>query len=525
MISKIDLHQRLKAVFPYFALVAMVASPAYALLFFALVLIARQKSQWVKPLKTIGVFGLIVDVAVFCTRIEKALVNAVPDGLMEWIFGISSFRLFYPILIALLLLWLGNVSADQLLVQQERKKREKQLTYTSEIPFDARGHEFIAGTTGAGKTTLLLQYVRDSIIAGEQLYILSGKNGTDDPRSLLNVTKALADKYNRELVVVSLNRRENARKCYNPLSEMSPTELSDALVTISDYTEPHYQACTAMWIKAICECLNLAGIPLSLNSVCDFYSFDDFRELVSRLSAANKLTKTQTKGYLALKGIAEEASLSRSRYLNLLFGDGADLFGDGEDFTNASIAKRKNAIFFVDLDSFRYTDYTRAVGRLFISDIRHIISAETDMGAKKRVIMDELGSFATEQIMPLFSQARSYGYQIIVATQSIADLDAVSETFSDRVLENCGQYAVLQLNSAQDAEKMSNIIGTYDSIETTRKVSGQLLDPSGAGTKKPVHEYKVSPDYIKELPPLNAVYYNKANPSTVCVIRVPFVEV
>lgn len=64
-------------------------------------------------------------------------------------------------------------------------------------------------------------------------------------------------------------------------------------------------------------------------------------------------------------------------------------------------------------------------------------------------------------------------------------------TFAERVLENCGQYAVLQLNSSQDAEIMANKIGTYESIETTRKSNRIFLDASGAGTKKIVHEYNV----------------------------------
>lgn len=225
-----------------------------------------------------------------------------------------------------------------------------------------------------------------------------------------------------------------------------------------------------------------------------------------------------------LREIAKEAALSESRYRNLLFGDGASLFGDGLSYESAATAREKNAIFFLDLDSFRYSDFTQAVGKLFIHDIRHIISTETDMNQPKRIIMDELGAYATESLMPIFSQSRSYGYQIIVATQSLADLDAVSETFSERVLENCNQYLILQLNSSKDAERVANIIGTYETIETTRKSSGSGLDPAGTGTKKIVHEYKVSPDTIKELPPLKAIYYNKRNTDNVQFITVPFVE-
>lgn len=524
MISLIDLHQRLRAVFPYFMVLALLFSPGYTLLFMTIVIIGRKKQTVSSVLKVVYGVILIVDITIIFSDVVTATFNAVPTGILDWLFGLSSMRLLFPVCIALIYAFLGTSTSDQMLIKQEQRKRQNRLQHTSEIPFENRRHLFVAGTTGAGKTTFLLQYAENSIAAGEQLYIVSGKNGTDDPRSLLNMTKALAKKYNRELIIVSLNRREDDRECYNPLAEMTPTELSDVLVTISDYTEPHYKNCTAMWVNAICECLILANIPLSLNSVCDFYTFDDFRELVSRLLSAGKLTPSRADKYMGFDKIAAEAALSRSRYLNLLLGDGSDLFDEDEGFVNASIAKKENAIFFVDLDSFRYTDYTRSIGKLFISDIRHVISTETDVTSKKRVIMDELGSFATDQLIPLFSQARSYGYQVIVATQSIADLNSVSENFSEQILENCGQYAVLQLNSAQDAERMANIIGTCDSVETTRKSSGLRLDTSGAGTKKVVHEFKVSPDYIKELQPLHVVFYSKLSPETVSVIKVPFIE-
>ena len=153
-----------------------------------------------------------------------------------------------------------------------------------------------------------------------------------------------------------------------------------------------------------------------------------------------------------------------------------------------------------------------------------MIATQCPDGWRRLIIMDELGAYATEQLMPIFAQARSQGFQIIVATQSIADLSAVSESFAERVLENCGQYVVMRLNSATDAETMANIIGTKASVETTHKSAGILLDADGAGTKKVVREYKVSPDTIKELPPLHAILYDKQEPANIKMLKVPFVE-
>ena len=147
---------------------------------------------------------------------------------------------------------------------------------------------------------------------------------------------------------------------------------------------------------------------------------------------------------------------------------------------------------------------------------------EYDFSQEKDVILDELGSFATEQLLPICAQARSYGYQLIVASQSIADLEAVSDTFTERLMENCGQYCVLQLNSAKDAEFMSNLFGTFVTTETTYVSLDQRLGDGVKGTKRLVHEYRISPDEIKGIPPLTAFFYDKRRPDVVYKVKVPF---
>lgn len=523
--NDMDLQQRLQSMAPLAVLAGFVFEPFWFGGCLLLLWWARERYDESLLFKIAAGINVVNLLLMLIPQEVSFLEGTSVPMLIAWLFGYAPIRMMVPALVLLMLLYIDTRTADEMLLEEHRLLQLQWWTETDHIPVEAaRSHIFTAGTTGAGKTTALLHYVKDSIEKGEPLYIVSGKNGAADPRSFLNVTRRLAAHAGREVIVVSLNASDADRRPYNPLAAMSPTEVADALVAISEYTEPHYKACTTTWIKAIAECLALAGIPFSLSSICDFYSFDNFSTLIANLKKENMIAKEDAAKYLGLKEIAKEAALSESRYRNLLFGDGASLFGDGITFENAATAREKNAIFFLDLDSFRYSDFTQAVGKLFIHDIRHIISTEQDMDQPKRIIMDELGSYATESLMPIFSQSRSYGYQIIVATQSLADLDAVSETFSERVLENCGQYLILQLNSAKDAERVSNLIGTYEMIETTRKSSGSGLDPAGTGTKKIVHEYKVSPDTIKELAPLRAIYYNKRDTDNLLLITVPFVE-
>ena len=456
--------------------------------------------------------------------IRDPLSLCFPPTILNWLFVPKSLVVGLDCFALCLYSLARFVPSDQMLLERSEQERQARQIHLDDIPIEHRTHIAVLGTTGSGKTTALMRYVAHAMEHNQRLYIVSGKNGTDDNYSLLNQVKRLAQARGYQLLLVSLNEREPMRQPYNPLAEMSPTEAADALTAISEYTEPHYKAVTTSWLKAICECLIAAGTPLSLNAICEYYDYSALNGLLTKLCKAGTITKEDVVRYRSLAKIAEEASLSKSRYANLLMGEGASLFGNGLDCCCASQVKDSKTIFFLDLDSFRYEDFTRSIGKLFIADLRHVISVEADFNQEKDVILDELGSFATEQLLPICAQARSYGYQLIVASQSIADLEAVSDTFTERLMENCGQYCVLQLNSAKDAEFMANLFGTFTTTETTYVSLDQRLGDGVKGTKRLVHEYRISPDEIKGIPPLTAFFYNKRRPDVVYKVKVPFTE-
>jgi conjugal transfer pilus assembly protein TraD len=527
--KNIYLRQRIAAILPWAVVASILITPGPMLLMLFLYKLLKPHTK-LRKYYQYAILALlaanVISVLMLFTsadihEILRVGLLTIPDSLLKWLLVPPVILLWLP-LATLFLVTVGFSPADTALLEASKAS---QLTETTKVDNHNPSHIFVAGTTGSGKTTYLLNYILLTIQQSDDVYILSGKNGTNDSRSLLNVTRRIAARYGRTMYTVSLNAEEESRQPYNPLDGMSPTEAADALVEISEYTEPHYKACTSAWIKAVCEGLCAAEIPLSIAAICDFYDYEDFMQLLAMLVESGKISKEKQQEYWKLKGIAQEAALSKSRYVDLLLGDGASFFGGPErKGINASMARDEEAIFFADLDSFKYTDYTRAIGKLFIHDVRHMIATQRPDGWRRVLIMDELGAYATEQLMPIFAQARSQGFQIIVATQSIADLSAVSESFAERVLENCGQYIVMRLNSAADAETMANIIGTKASVETTHKSAGILLDADGAGTKKVVREYKVSPDMIKELPPLHAILYDKQEPADIKMLKVPFVE-
>lgn len=62
---------------------------------------------------------------------------------------------------------------------------------------------------------------------------------------------------------------------------------------------------------------------------------------------------------------------------------------------------------------------------------------------------------------------------------------------------------------------MSNLFGTFVTTETTYVSLDQRLGDGVKGTKRLVHEYRISPDEIKGIPPLTAFFYDKRRPDVV----------
>lgn len=519
MQDKVTIHQKIREISFILIFAGILAAPLYMA---GLLLVAKYCKQDVER-KRYFLIGLVSGMIAILMYIVIYGAGVYRLTFLTWLLGLDTARGSVVIGAAGLFSMIDySKTADDWMVEEEQKKIENLMDRDSSINFDNRTHIFVAGTTGAGKTTLLLQYIDDSMKKGEPLFILSGKNGTDDPFSLLNSAKKLAKRYGRELRVVSTNLDEPERVAYNPLQNMTVAELSDALCNASEFTEPHYKYCLATWIKAIGECLKVMNIPFSLQVIVDFYDWNSFLELLNAMKEQKKVSDEKFQEYLRLEDICKTAALSRARFMNMLFGEGAEIWSD--DGICAKQCRDGNAVFFCDLDAFRYNDFTQFIGKFFASDIRNIISSEKHPEQKKRIVMDELSAYASEQILPLFNQSRAYGYQVIVATQSIADIRAVSEDFSERILENCGQYAVLQLNSSEDAEEMAKLIGTRPVIETTRKSQGAFLDSAATGSKKVVNQFKLSPDAIKELRPLEVVLYNKKEPEKVQLLKLKYVS-
>ena len=406
------------------------------------------------------------------------------------------------------------------MVDLEVKRQQHQVPH-GQYNYASRVNTLLIGTTRSGKTTALANIIDYSLRKGEPVFVISGKNGARDKYSLCNQLKHMCKKYHRELKIVSTSEYEDDRILYNPFRWSSPTTVRDVLLSLFQFSESHYESAFSDWILAICTVLIKSGDVISIPGILDLYDFSNFKANVKNLYSEGLLSDNELEDFLSMKRVADIASDSKSRIRNLISGD-ADAILNTRDGYSVRDARNDNAVILFDLDGLKYDEFSRALGMLITSDIRDTIADEYDVERKKLIIMDELSIFFSNLVPTIYSQASGFGYQTVAGSQSFSDMDKVSSSLAEVMIENSHQFGFFLQHSSSDAERAAKIIGTKKAPEITKRINGASYDP--AGSLKIVEEFRVHPNVIKKLQQREMILYNKTNTPDLSKVKWDFVS-
>jgi type IV secretory pathway TraG/TraD family ATPase VirD4 len=180
----------------------------------------------------------------------------------------------------------------------------------------------------------------------------------------------------------------------------------------------------------------------------------------------------------------------------LLSSDAIDLFD----------AVRSGKIVFMFLDTRRFGETARAVGRFIIQDHK-AVSARIDSEIKAAdrkpftVIIDEFADLAQEDFIGFLDRARSSRIGIVVAHQEISDLDIISPQFCGRLMGNTATLFAFLQKRPESAELICGIAGTRRVKEVTHQFDSKMLFriPTGMQSQKEVDEFIIHPNVVKSL--------------------------
>ena len=363
------------------------------------------------------------------------------------------------------------------------------------MPNDAK-HNFVCGTTGSGKTVALSNFIKSGIDNNYSMLIIDGK-GDIGANSLLDITQKLGQ--NRKTYVIDLNNPLKSDN-YNPFKNANPSMIKDMLINLTDWSEEHYKLNTERYLQKLITLLSKTDIPLSLANIIKYIPIKMFNGLSGELAKIETISKEEHAVNIEIaKASGDIATNASARFSTIAESEVGTIF----DETGIDIytAMEENAIILFILNPLIYPEMSPLIGRLILIDSKKAVQKLFGNIKRTFFIFDEINTYASSTLLDLVNKSRSANVTCILATQSLSDLDfANGEYFKEQIIENCNNYIVLRQNSAVNAEKWANILGTRKKLDVTFQITnndGGFTEDTGYGSARGTREFLYHPDEIK----------------------------
>ncbi|MFZ3231714.1 MAG: TraM recognition domain-containing protein [Pseudobdellovibrio sp.] len=372
-------------------------------------------------------------------------------------------------------------------------------------------HVHIVGASGFGKTVLLSHIIKDRIVKNKGLLFIDLKG---DIETIQKFSK-YAEDVNRvdDLMVFSLTD-EKISVPYNLVQEGTATQLRDKIMLSLNWSEEFYKNQSASFLLklliGLCWLRDNTNFVFTLSTILKVTESLEFLEaLALRIPEESAKEKqalencynflNSNENYKSLQGL-------RTQIESLVLSDFGNLISSPINGINLFDAIKNNKLIFIFLDSRRYGETAKAVGKFILQDLK-MVSARIDAEVQKferksfSVIIDEFADLAQEDFIGFLDRARSSRISIVVAHQEICDLLRISPEFAGRLMGNTSTlYAFLQ-KRPESAEMISSIAGTKKVWkETLRSEKLLFFDmPTGDKSLREVEEFNIHPNLIKSL--------------------------
>ncbi|MFN7454151.1 MAG: type IV secretory system conjugative DNA transfer family protein [Pseudobdellovibrionaceae bacterium] len=372
-------------------------------------------------------------------------------------------------------------------------------------------HVHVVGASGYGKTVLLSHIIKQRIQQKKGLMFIDLKG---DMETLMAFSKLAIDAGRAEdLQIFSLSEQEQSIP-YNFLEDGTANQLRDRIMSSLIWSEEYYKNQSASYLLKLLMVLvwfrDHRGQVLNLTSLLNGVSDKSYLEgVLSEIPEEFEVIKKagyectvflrENDNYKSLQGL-------RTQIESLVLSDFGKLISANQKGINLFDTVTNGKIIFFFLDSRRYGETAKAVGKFILQDLKSV-SARVDAEIPKAdrrpftVVIDEFADLAQEDFIGFLDRARSSKMSVVVAHQEICDLQRISPEFAGRLMGNTSTlYAFLQ-KRPESAEIISGMAGTKTVWKTTKQTErlGFFDIESGGGSKREVEEFIIHPNMIKTL--------------------------
>ncbi|UNF62775.1 type IV secretion system DNA-binding domain-containing protein [Spiroplasma poulsonii] len=228
-------------------------------------------------------------------------------------------------------------------------------------------HTILVETTGSGKTTTLMQIIKSLRFKfRETTIIIDGKGDID-----------LIDKV-KQLDPNAFIWEIGGSTEYNPFATKDSVVLSDKIMSLFNFTEPHYEALANDYVLILTETLINKNVDLTLENIIKYFDKSELKQLISKKDSR----------YEYLEKIDEDDILGMRSRLNVYRQQLKTNIGIKNSLVDLS--KQHKTILF-SINSLMYPKLAGSVGKIIIQDLKELTTLKP-VNQKINIVLDEFNN-------------------------------------------------------------------------------------------------------------------------------------
>lgn len=372
-------------------------------------------------------------------------------------------------------------------------------------------HVHIVGASGFGKSVLLEHIVKDRITKNKGMMFIDLKGDVETIERFKRYAKEVNREHDVQIFSIS---DQTISSSYNLINEGTATQLRDKIMLSLIWSEEYYKNQSSSFLLklliGLCYLRDTISLKFNLGTILSCFGKLDFLQaLIEKVpDSESRIKLIFEECYHILRSSDQVKSLQglRTQLESLIYADLGDLISRRDSDIDLFSSVQNNKLVFIFLDSRRYGETAKTVGKFILQDLK-MVSSKVDSEVRKEdrknftVIIDEFADLASEDFIGFLDRARSAKFGIVVAHQEICDLLRISPEFAGRLMGNTSTlYAFLQ-KRPESAELIASVAGTRKAWkETNRSEKLLFFDlPTGDKSLREVEEFNIHPNVIKSL--------------------------
>ena len=340
----------------------------------------------------------------------------------------------------------------------------------------AGGHLLFTGGTGSGKTTAVVSVIADAVAQGRPVVYLDLKGATDVPMMLAG----LAEQYNRGFQHFAITDKttpyvgpsSTGSSNYNPASYGDATRRKDLITGAMASDVEYYDRMVGSYLQTAFTVLLAAG---DLEHASTLVALREVMKPTDLLRKVNSIPageadmaelselRGRCEGYVKqMKEREFNSAISSALTYLRTFTDSSvgHLLTNEGDVVDLSEVDRMNSVVCFSLNSSQYPKLAKALATLIVQDVTTYSGNRSDKTTPFLFVVDEFSAIDDNNLINLVSRGRSSGVNVLLATQTLADLDTRnSSKFRQQILNTIAGFVVFRTNTEDDAKVYAGLTG------------------------------------------------------------------